>query len=159
VGGASLLGGTFGDMTACRECGTTDRSLHYRSGRVERCYDCQHYLNLTRKKTGGSVDFTREQFVQWRRTSERLRRCAYCGMDSEQLYALNIVNPRTKKRYEANGVDRIDNGTGYSLENLVPCCALCNQIKSQLLTYEEMVILGPTLRALWETRLGTASLV
>jgi hypothetical protein len=33
-------------------------------------------------------------------------------MDSEQLYALNIVNPRTRKRYEAIGVDRIDNVTG-----------------------------------------------
>jgi 5-methylcytosine-specific restriction endonuclease McrA len=141
-------------MPACPDCGTTDDGLHYRSGKMTRCYDCQHYSNLSKKKTGGGVEFTRDEFVMWRRVSDDRRRCAYCGIDSEQLYTLNIINPRTKKRYEAIGVDRIDNATAYTLANLVPCCALCNQIKSQLLTYDEMLVLGPQIRALWNARLS-----
>ena len=38
--------------------------------------------------------------------------CKYCGEE-------NIVN----------GIDRVDNTKGYILENCVPCCELCNQMK------------------------------
>jgi 5-methylcytosine-specific restriction endonuclease McrA len=143
-------------MAACRDCGTTDETLHYRSGKMSRCHDCQHYANLMTKKTGGSVSFTREEFVEWRRASPERRRCTYCGIDSAQLYALNVINPRTKKRYEVVGVDRVDNAKAYDLENLVPSCPLCNQVKSQLLTYEEMASLGPHLRTFYDARLATA---
>jgi hypothetical protein len=55
--------------SGCRDCGTLDPMLLYRSGRMQRCHDCQHYENLTRKGTGGGVEFTREQFVEWRLTN------------------------------------------------------------------------------------------
>lgn len=53
--------------------------------------------------------------------------CVYCGSP-----------PMTMTTYAAgpnflyNGVDRIDNARGYVLENLAPCCRLCNQFKSKL---------------------------
>jgi len=31
-----------------------------------------------------------------------------------------------------NGIDRLDSSKGYGLDNCVPCCSLCNQIKSKL---------------------------
>jgi hypothetical protein len=85
--------------------------------------------------------------------SPERRRCVYCGIDSAQLYSLNVLNPRTKRRYEVIGVDRIDNDQPYDLANLVPCCPLCNQIKSQLLSYEEMRTVGSEVRRLWDARL------
>jgi len=142
--------------TRCRDCGTTDRSLLYRSGKMTRCYDCQHNVNLLTKPTGGGVQFSREEFVEWRRAAAERRRCAYCGIDSGQLYSLDVPNPRNKRRFEVIGVDRVDNDRPYTLDNIVPCCAICNQIKSQLLTYEEMVVLGPHLRTLWDRRLRAA---
>lgn len=39
-----------------------------------------------------------------------------------------------------NGLDRKDNEQGYTIKNIVPCCAKCNGIKSNLLTYEEMLV-------------------
>lgn len=122
---------------------------------MRRCYDCQNFRNLETKKTGGGVTFTREEFVLWKRASSERRRCNYCGLDSAQLYELNLVNPRTKKRYETIGVDRIDNSGPYELANLVPCCAPCNQVKSQLLTFEEMKRLGQHLRAVWDARIAS----
>ena len=141
----------------CPDCGTTDPDLHYRSGKMPRCHDCQHYVNLTKKTTGGGVEFTRAEFVAWKRASPDRRCCTYCGVNGDQLYALNVVNPRTKKRFEVIGVDRRDNSAPYRLDNLDPCCPLCNQIKSQLLTTDEMGELGPHLRQLWEARLSTLS--
>ena len=38
--------------------------------------------------------------------------CAYCG--ETNLY---------------NGVDRVDNTKGYTLDNCVPCCTVCNRMK------------------------------
>ena len=34
--------------------------------------------------------------------------------------------------YVYNGVDRVDNERGYSLENCVPCCKFCNRMKRDL---------------------------
>lgn len=43
------------------------------------------------------------------------RSCYYCGIISEDAY---------------NGVDRVDNCRGYSVENCVAACKMCNYIKS-----------------------------
>jgi 5-methylcytosine-specific restriction endonuclease McrA len=120
---------------------------------MSRCHDGQHFANLATKATGGGVGFTRQAFVEWKRVGPERRKCVYCGINGEELYELNIVNPRTKKRLEVIGVDRRDNQLAYRLDNLDPCCPLCNQIKSQLLTPSEMHALGPHLRKLWQARL------
>lgn len=38
------------------------------------------------------------------------------------------------------GLDRKDSDKGYTLENVVPCCHSCNTIKSNKLSYEEMIV-------------------
>lgn len=30
------------------------------------------------------------------------------------------------------GVDRVDNAKGYVMDNVVPCCAICNSMKSSM---------------------------
>lgn len=59
--------------------------------------------------------------------------CNYC--DSEPLsVATNGKRPETKahNKYIYNGLDRKDNSTGYTLENVVPCCKMCNNSKKNL---------------------------
>ena len=119
---------------------------------MTRCYDCQNYDNLVKKPTGGGVEFTRGEFLAWKAASGRW--CAYCGIDGTALYALGILNPRNKRRYESIGVDRLDNNVNYRLSNIVPCCGPCNAIKSGILTHDEMTRLGPEIRTLWEQRLA-----
>lgn len=119
---------------------------------MSRCYDCQNYANLTTKKTGGGVNFTREDFVAWKRGQER--RCHYCGIEEQDIFDLGVVNVRTKKVMESIGVDRIDNAQPYSLENLVLCCPPCNAIKSSILTASEMKTLGCHVSQIWDQRLG-----
>jgi hypothetical protein len=33
---------------------------------------------------------------------------------------------------EAGGIDRVDNNKGYTVDNCVPCCTLCNRAKSYM---------------------------
>lgn len=138
-------------VLTCVDCDTSDPDLHYRSGRMRRCKDCQNYANLLSKTTGGGVTFTREEFVAWKRA--QVRRCYYCTLDESDLFDLGVTNVRTKKTMETIGVDRLDNARNYSLDNIVLCCGPCNAIKSNILSSEEVSRLGPAVLEIWQSRL------
>lgn len=52
------------------------------------------------------------------------------------------------------GLDRKDNSKGYFLENVVPCCEICNLARGDRLSYEEMLIVG---KAIEEVKLARRS--
>lgn len=62
--------------------------------------------------------------------------CHYCGsepsMFSNRGRYRGLVNPMDYSEFKYNGVDRVDNSVGYTLENSVPCCKICNNSKSTL---------------------------
>jgi len=58
------------------------------------------------KNRGYEFNLTLEEF-----TSISNQDCYYCGK-------------------EGFGIDRFDNSTGYTSDNCVPCCTMCNKIKS-----------------------------
>lgn len=60
------------------------------------------------------------------------QKCTYCGVLSAH---------KSKSRtgvYHYNGIDRKDNSIGYTYENSLPCCAICNSVKGQYLSVDEM---------------------
>lgn len=59
--------------------------------------------------------------------------CQYCKAPPK---ATN--NEPALKGFKFNGLDRIDNKKGYYEQNVVPCCPLCNSMKSKL-THEEFI--------------------
>lgn len=55
------------------------------------------------------------------------QKCHYCGSDPlSEIKQRNRQNGGSK----FNGVDRVENEKGYVVGNLVTCCKICNQIKS-----------------------------
>lgn len=83
-----------------------------------RCLD-QYKANA--RNRGLSWDLTEEQFRSITQSP-----CHYTG-----------EKPSTVKRtrcdeYVHNGIDRVDNSKGYTLENCVPCCSVINQMKADL---------------------------
>jgi hypothetical protein len=50
------------------------------------------------------------------------------------------------------GLDRMNNYKGYIYNNIVPCCARCNRIKSDCFSYEEMLLIGITIKEIENNR-------
>lgn len=63
-------------------------------------------------------------------------KCFYCG-DTENI-----------------GFDRIDNSKGHTKDNVVPCCYICNTVRSNNFSFDEMKILGETIKEIKQCRLG-----
>ncbi len=51
--------------------------------------------------------------------------CFYCGATPANEHATKDTNGS----FIYNGIDRTDSSKGYTLENVVPCCAICNRAK------------------------------
>ena len=52
--------------------------------------------------------------------------CYYCGGELSETYR------------KGHNVDRADNSIGYTPENILPCCGVCNTIKNKHLSKTEM---------------------
>jgi hypothetical protein len=52
--------------------------------------------------------------------------CFYCGVEPKQIFK----HKKCHGQLIYNGIDRLDNETGYFYENVVSCCSICNYMKS-----------------------------
>ena len=89
---------------------------------------------LARYKAGA----LRRKF-EWKLTKEQFkemtsRNCYYCGLEPKQI--VNTYNSNHIGKYIYNGVDRIDNKLGYTLNNSTTCCKMCNKAKMTLSSKE-----------------------
>ena len=73
-------------------------------------------------KRGYEFRLTKEQVKQITKNN-----CYYCGKSPEKLY----FAPGCNGPYIGNGLDRVDNELGYTLNNVVACCEACNRAKLQ----------------------------
>jgi hypothetical protein len=85
-----------------------------------------HRLVFDATKRNLAVDFTYEQYL-----SEFVYKYKYCHYCENEI-SWDAYNPSCR-----HNLDRKNNSLGYSLENCVPCCAVCNRAKGNLFTYEE----------------------
>ena len=145
-------------MPTCKQCGETRPDRLYSSGKMDRCHDCQWFENHK-----DEVDFSLDEFKKWRDQNFRptpgapnggnnRTTCCYCGIDKAQLPQAQQVNSRNKKIADQIGVDRKDASRGYTIDNLMPACLGCNQIRSSVLSVDEMMELGPHIRKIWDSR-------
>lgn len=54
--------------------------------------------------------------------------CFYCGESPHEMQSLKRYN-KTRIPILTNGIDRKDSNAGYTVENCVPCCEMCNRMK------------------------------
>lgn len=60
--------------------------------------------------------------------------CHYCGSVNQNRLTVKSKTPGKYliKDFCYNGLDRVDNSVGYRIDNVVPCCAICNRAKNNL---------------------------
>lgn len=73
------------------------------------------------------------------------KNCAYCGKVPSEIQSLKRYNHTGHPIY-MNGIDRIDSNKGYTINNCVPCCEMCNRMKlnytkKQFLDHVEQIYL------------------
>lgn len=93
------------------------------SGIANRNYIISKYIRGA-KRRNIQYNLTTEEFVNICSMD-----CNYCGIKPS-----TISNPRNKfnGNFVYNGIDRVDNSKGYTKENCVACCKICNRSKSDM---------------------------
>lgn len=82
------------------------------------------------------LEMTQSQFLDW--YSGVAKTCHYCGIDSATIQLLKSRGyPLTRLQ-----IDRTDNSKPYQIGNIALACSICNAIKSDFLTEDEMMQIG-----------------
>lgn len=102
------------------------REIKYRMRRPERVVTEDALLNslyysyaFSAEKRNHEFSLSIEEFKNFIYST-----CYYCKSPPS-----NIKTFKSKKKVKYNGIDRIDNSLGYSMNNCVPCCGFCNYAK------------------------------
>lgn len=130
------------------ECGRIQivDAIKLRSGKRSQCINCSYKerpqsksnlsneqrlfnLSIIQRCKGKDIkiDLTLEEFKDIID-----KNCYYCGCKPKLKNYLNCNRIVKKGELYANGIDRLDSNKGYNIENCVPCCKICNIMKSTL---------------------------
>jgi hypothetical protein len=96
-----------------------------------------NYLYYQYKKgaiaKGLTFELTHEEFLSLTKMN-----CYYCGIEPLQEAITDSMKKRANYNgnYLYNGIDRRNNIKGYTVENCVPCCKICNYFKKNMLEIE-----------------------
>jgi hypothetical protein len=88
--------------------------------------DLFYRYRKTAVKRGYSFEITYDFFI-----SNTDKNCHYCNSKPNREHKFKqkeIIFPS----YFCNGIDRKDNNKGYTEENCLPCCTICNRAKNNL---------------------------
>lgn len=160
----------------CTKCGTiktlSDFGNHglSKDGYAYRCKQCANahskayrqtpmgiYTRLKGRNTfykNKPFNLGKEEFLKW--YDQQTKVCHYCDILAEDLHKLS--DPFNDFSHRLT-IDCKDNAIGYELSNIVLACRRCNSIKSDILTYEEMLYVGRNfIKPKWIKRLeGTTN--
>lgn len=83
------------------------------------------YADYKRKAENRNIAFelSKEEFKKFTQ-----QKCHYCGIEPKNI----CKSERNTGDFIYNGIDRINNKLGYEIENIVPCCKICNMLKKDL---------------------------
>lgn len=91
----------------------------------------------TRFYTNIPITITKEDFIKW--YEQEPQKCIYCDIPMDKLYLLGEYYNQKHRRLT---IDRKCSEVGYAKGNLALACNLCNLVKQDVLTFDEMVEIG-----------------
>lgn len=114
-----------GLTTPCRDCHKQRMSIANKKRYSE---NRERWLVAEYKKIDQRSGYENDLDEQWFRDNITSKPCCYCGTTAEPI-----------------GSDRLNNDKGHTRENVVPCCKICNKVRNNIFTHEEMKLLGRTI--------------
>jgi hypothetical protein len=131
----------------CLGCGKKieEQVLGFRKEIIKRCKECYEILKATEEKRNRTErDYNREKKLNITRYFDEyirgaVKRNLLFDLSLEQFE--NIVSSHCTycnsfDKDKVIGIDRINSNKGYSLDNVTPCCSVCNIMKNNLTTEE-----------------------
>jgi hypothetical protein len=116
-----------------RSCGclVEDQRLRSKPGEYGFNKLFKHYQENA-KSRGYSFDLTKEYFASLTKLN-----CYYCGVSPQSISCPSDYKKSSDKaiencKYIYNGLDRIDNQFGYTIDNVITCCEHCNRAKRMM---------------------------
>lgn len=88
---------------------------------------CTFKNNAKKRKLDVAISFE-----EWKLIGKES--CYYCGSPPSNIRQ----SKHNSGDYTYNGIDRKDNNLGYTIENSLPCCCICNHAKSNM-TYKDFI--------------------
>ena len=136
----------------CKAC-MAEYGKAYRStpaGVFSRIKSRTNYYKRNGSRFCKPLNVTRGEFISWYNDEPKV--CAYCDIPEEKLYLLQEDFDRRVTRLE---IDCMNNEVGYTLNNMALACHLCNFIKINILTFDEMREFSQKhIKPKWEAKLN-----
>lgn len=118
---------TSGNSSQCRYCKYYEMRSEKGQAGFNRCW--LNYVHNA-KQRNLSFELDKEQFRELTKQN-----CHYCGVEPRtkclpySKTAYKEADSFKHSVYTHNGIDRVDTKKGYSLENCITCCEMCNKAK------------------------------
>jgi len=90
-----------------------------------------HNYQGAAKRRGYDFLLTKEEFYNLIQSN-----CYYCGAKPSMIHKGTPRIMMDTSDFKYNGIDRKDNAQGYTKDNCVPCCKICNTAKASLTSEE-----------------------
>lgn len=157
-----------GKYHCCKPCLTEQRkqfwlnatdeqlsSRHFQKYRYARSLRAKIKAKERREKNGYSLS------EQYGCSKNRAKRVGLTWTISKDVYAVLRSKPCEycggPLPKSSTGLDRKDNSLGYTPENVVPCCSICNYARRTHFSFYEMkTFIGPAVREIRQERLKAA---
>lgn len=92
------------------------------------------------------VKISQDDFINWYLKEEK--KCFYCGLPEEYLF-INLPIFSKGKLNRRLTIDKTNPLGSYEIGNIVLACGICNLMKSNVLTKEEMLEVGKIINSKW----------
>ena len=149
------------ELKRCPRCGKTkslsefSSSKHTGDGLCCWCKECSNEISRNWRSTPSGIysiikgrekffvdrkpfNITKEDFIEWYENEPKT--CAYCDIPEDKVDIFrDKYNIHARLRLT---VDCKDDSIGYKLGNIVLACGLCNTLKMNVLSFDEMRDVG-----------------
>lgn len=119
-----------GNLYKSRSCGCSHIEQARKMGKAKRKAEGYSARNKLMRKYEAHARYRNLEFNLSSNQFNNLTKqtCYYCGKEPFQVVNLRGCNGT----YTYNGIDRLDNTRGYTIDNCVPCCGTCNKAKMKM---------------------------